>query len=434
MNENREYLFISYATEDWQLAEWLCLRLTAEGYRVWCDRFKLLGGESYPRDIPDAITNHTFRLIALLSRSSINKANPTKERTIAHNISQARRIDFIIPLKVDNIKTTELGWMSDLTYIPFDKNWAEGLRQLLLKLKSINTPSPFTNGKQLAINAILQRSPIKYEQEPIWSNLFEFVQIPDILYRIHFITNLTRDIRKELADRWDFYHISSEFYSFGPPPYDIIKPQHYNTSKYYWPRYDEIGHRNTKDILASLLRRSLYRLCIERGLFYEENMKCFYFPNDLLDKDRLYYTNTNGSITYVKVIGTRNFWTSTKPVQRYRYHLAFKVPIRRDIGEDIVMQLKVGIYLTDLTGNALEPRLRNSRRKHLTKNWFNKKWLNIYTAISQFISGGKELITIKNGDGEQIILSGKAMQFTAPYGIREAGNSIKDENDEYKEE
>src|SRR5438093_12082818 len=44
----RDHLFISYATEDWPLAEWLTRRLTAEGYRVWCDRFKLLGGESYP--------------------------------------------------------------------------------------------------------------------------------------------------------------------------------------------------------------------------------------------------------------------------------------------------------------------------------------------------------------------------------------------------
>src|SRR5437660_515138 len=39
-------LFISYATEDAALAQWLTLKLTAAGYRVWCDRVKLLGGES----------------------------------------------------------------------------------------------------------------------------------------------------------------------------------------------------------------------------------------------------------------------------------------------------------------------------------------------------------------------------------------------------
>src|SRR5207244_4953089 len=42
----RNHLFVSYATEDWSFVEWLVLRLTAEGYNVWCDRIKLLGGES----------------------------------------------------------------------------------------------------------------------------------------------------------------------------------------------------------------------------------------------------------------------------------------------------------------------------------------------------------------------------------------------------
>jgi hypothetical protein len=44
--ETRDHLFISYAGEDWPFAEWLALRLTAECYKVRCDRIKLLGGES----------------------------------------------------------------------------------------------------------------------------------------------------------------------------------------------------------------------------------------------------------------------------------------------------------------------------------------------------------------------------------------------------
>src|SRR5713226_3217000 len=97
----RAHLFISYAREDWPFVEWLALRLTAEGYKVWCDRFKLLGGESYPRDIDRAIKERTFRLLALLSRSSLNKPNPLKERTLALNLARERREDFLIPLNVD---------------------------------------------------------------------------------------------------------------------------------------------------------------------------------------------------------------------------------------------------------------------------------------------------------------------------------------------
>lgn len=93
----RDHLFISYATEDAALAEWLTLKLTAGGYRVWCDRVKLLGGESYPRNIDAAIEKRTFRMLALISRSSKSKDNPVKERTKALALGRQRKEDFLIP-------------------------------------------------------------------------------------------------------------------------------------------------------------------------------------------------------------------------------------------------------------------------------------------------------------------------------------------------
>lgn len=86
----RDHLFISYAGEDHTLAKWLALRLTAEGYAVWMDSLRLLGGESYPRDIDQALKERTFRLIAVLTRHSIGKPNPRKERTLGLNIARAR--------------------------------------------------------------------------------------------------------------------------------------------------------------------------------------------------------------------------------------------------------------------------------------------------------------------------------------------------------
>ena len=108
----RDHLFISYATEDSDFAEWLAVRLTAEGYKVWCDRTHLLGGESYPDDIDHAIKDRAFRLLALLSRASLRKPNPRKERTLALNIARERQTDFLIPLNVDGLSATDLDWMT----------------------------------------------------------------------------------------------------------------------------------------------------------------------------------------------------------------------------------------------------------------------------------------------------------------------------------
>ena len=121
----RDHLFINYASEDGVLAEWLTLRLAAEGYKVWCDKVKLLGGESYPVDVDLGIKESTFRLISLLSKHSLKKPNPLKERTLAINLGKERKIDFVIPLNVDGLSPTQLDWMTnDLTFIPFHQSWA----------------------------------------------------------------------------------------------------------------------------------------------------------------------------------------------------------------------------------------------------------------------------------------------------------------------
>src|SRR5690242_5913167 len=90
IDPQRDHLFLSYAWEDAALAEWLYRKLTAAGYLVWCDRFKVFGGDRWPKDIDDAIRRRTFRLIALISRFSLEKPNPTKERQLALALSKER--------------------------------------------------------------------------------------------------------------------------------------------------------------------------------------------------------------------------------------------------------------------------------------------------------------------------------------------------------
>lgn len=155
----RDHLFISYAWEDGALCEWLFRKLTAQGYRVWCDRFKVLGGAVWPTDIDDAIKNRTFRMLALLSRHSIAKPSPSKERQLALTLSKERRTQFIIPLNVDGLPSSELGWqLSDLNYIPF-QNWASGLAQLLATLTELRAPRPLrASGRRIAALSLDRKS------------------------------------------------------------------------------------------------------------------------------------------------------------------------------------------------------------------------------------------------------------------------------------
>ncbi len=59
--ENPTHLFISYATEDGALADWLARKLANQGYAVWLDRLKMLGGAPWSQSIAIAITEpHGF--------------------------------------------------------------------------------------------------------------------------------------------------------------------------------------------------------------------------------------------------------------------------------------------------------------------------------------------------------------------------------------
>ncbi|MBZ5503834.1 MAG: toll/interleukin-1 receptor domain-containing protein [Acidobacteriia bacterium] len=46
-NVSLDTVLISHATEDNEFTLWLALQLAKEGYRVWCDLTKLLGGENF---------------------------------------------------------------------------------------------------------------------------------------------------------------------------------------------------------------------------------------------------------------------------------------------------------------------------------------------------------------------------------------------------
>jgi hypothetical protein len=180
----RDHLFVSYAWEDGALAEWLTLRLTALGYRVWCDRFKLLGGESWPKDVDEAIKNRTFRMLQLVSRYSLHKENPIKERQLALALQRERREELFIPLNIDGTRATELNWqISDIVWVPFE-NWGSGLRQLLEKLESVDAPRPLCEeGREIAATAAFPPRVVVTEPESIVTNWFPFLAIPPLVKR-----------------------------------------------------------------------------------------------------------------------------------------------------------------------------------------------------------------------------------------------------------
>jgi hypothetical protein len=309
MNESSlisaDHLFISYATEDGILAEWLSLKLATEGYRVWCDRIKLLGGESYPRDIDEAIKTGSFRVLALLSHASIRKPNPVKERTMALNVGKKRGVDFMIPLNVSDLQPTDLDWMTgDLTFIPFG-NWADGFAQLLKKLHSIDAPRSLSNGKEAVCQWIdANARPIR-KHERLWSNLLPISEIPDVIWQ--FEVQAKNDVGN-YASHWPLYRQNrSAAWSFVPPP-DSLGLEYRATDEIKWRDTPLYKNLNLHSIVTSLIKQSINSHCLKKGLKLTPDFKRLYIPKGLLADDKIHYKTYNNTNSYLLATSERNFY------------------------------------------------------------------------------------------------------------------------------
>jgi hypothetical protein len=416
-NYQRDHLFISYASEDVALAEWLTFKLTTLGYKVWCDRIKLFGGESYPEDIDAAIKNRTFRFLGLLSHQSVSKPNPLKERTIALNIAEERKEDFVIPLNL-GVRKTELPWqLSDLTWVDFSKNWARGLAGLLKALRNAETPCPIENGRDMVSGSIISEEIMRNEPETIYSNFLRIKKIPQAISVIRFNHERATPEWTELQTVWAAHPVCGyTFLSFHEPPGN----QHYDVrDAHLWGSKDTIEGINTEDLVSELLRKNLYVLCCKKGLVWSRDHRWMYFPFDPKASNSLSFIDSHGSSNSIKVAGERKFFSPGKS-SRYRYHLAPTFRIMRNMfGEDFVVKLGLRIRITDTKGKSMQPRAAQARIKNVSKDWWNYEWVSRYLALCSFLSGGGNEIVIGEREPYKIILFATPLSYESPISLDE---------------
>jgi hypothetical protein len=414
-----DHLFISYAWEDAAFAEWLALKLTALGYAVWCDRFQLLGGESYPRDIDRAIKERTFRVLGLLSHASISKPNPVKERTLALSLGRERQLDFLIPLNVDGLRPSELDWMeSDLTFIPFHQSWHEGLTALLKKLQAIDAPRPMAGSTAIS-DWFASTTNLVVKAEQLWSNLFEIVELPEEIYWVTAPTGLPAG--------WPAYDENDGVWLLELPDalaFDFIRPESIELERL---RPEDPARR----ALANLLRQYLRRRCHELGLIETETGQLF-FPPGLLPGDRLPFTHHTGRQASLQVVGSKSFRAGEKTV-RNQHHLIVDFAPRLDRFGAPTIELRIRIHVTGLGGQALSAKLANRRRKRIAKSWFNHQWWSRQAAVARWFSQGDETISLGIGSA-RIVMRGQPAALPVNVGIDEDFNDGETEPDLYDED
>ncbi len=415
----RNHLFISSIDKDGVFADWLTRKLTAEGYPVWSERFQLLGGETYPDDIDDAIKNRTFRFLGLYSQASLTHQEVMRQRSLALNVRSERDQDFLIPLNVDGVDQTQLDSVTKtLKFIPFQYNWAEGLKQLLEKLESIDYPRSLPNGKRVAAASFLENDVQSDEKETLFSNCLQVQQIPTVIYRFKTQKEIPKEKLDELRFEWSYRRLDPHtFLSFHKPP-TLITKEYRITEKGggLWPEVERIDGIRSSNLVSELIRKALIVKCYQKGLRYCPETKRLHFPPDPVKKNPLYFIRPdNDSETYVVANGKRKHPSGGE----YLYSLAPDFFVRRDLFDDFTVLIRIHVRLSNTQGEPLKGhRMIVSRRKHLCKGWWNKEWFNRTLAVSQFLADENKIM-IGESEEAQIIIDATPFCMNVPVGINE---------------
>ena len=382
----RKLLFISYAYEDQVFAKWLARKLAFYGYGVWIDQIEMLGGESWVKEVDVAIKDHSFRVLGLLSKASIGKDNPRKERTLALQLGKQRKTDdFLITLNLDG---SQPDWtLSDISWISFRESWADGLRRLLKKLESLDAPKIHAGNSAIA-KAALERgaSLLSKKSEALTTNWMPFVQVPEVLH-IFDTSELDKEQVKLCRDLWPYYGLEpGKAAAFSPPPSEFAKVVKQTKEAVHWPSYDSIHDTSTHNIVSNLLKRSVHSWLIRAGCILAADYSAYYLPAPFKGESIFRFKDVDDKSSYIRVAGSVRLYRPNSAPEEIIHHPAIRYVIRKTDMGGFVIQLRPGVALFDGAHKPITGRKVGPRTKKVTRAYFNEKWRKRLMAFSQLLA------------------------------------------------
>jgi TIR domain len=445
----RNMIFLSHATpEDNELARWLALQLANEGYAVWCDLTKLLGGEDFWKDIQEAIRTRTLRFLFVLSKASNSKDGTLQELACAKAVGSSLKAeirDFIIALKVDDLPYSDVDIeIQRLNHVSFRGSWAEGLAKLLAKLEEDGVPKDPRFGNDAVCTWWRSQPTLSASQgllqqpDSLSSNWFEIERFPESLY--------CHDVSRRKPGRLDF-DVSNlrfpaakitdlSFLSFADAEalQGQLDPSIYIASSRVVAT-SQIIERSLPGIWSSLLNQML-RQAWERMMeiqgFSVQRVSMrptrFYLPKNKIPNDRIHFIGVDGKRSYRDIVGyatrlgTRRYWhyaVSSKPEMS---------PFPHFVVRGHVLFSDAGDVLWDNAEKAAKA------RRNQCKGWWNDEWRDRMLAITSHISDEEGKIQIPMAPGQFVTLSGRPALFDSPVAYQGVAEMDELLDDYYEDE
>lgn len=424
----RDTLLLSHANpEDNEFTLWLALQLANEGYRVWCDLTKLLGGEVFWDNIEEIIKTRAIKVLYVLSRTSNNKDGPLKELHFAQGVAKREKLrDFVIPLHIDNLPHGDITIeITRLNTVPCAKSWGAGLAKLLEKLEEDKVPKD-PNFNHTAVNdwwrtQFSAELGLRQEPEEYLSNWFP-VTLPEHIY-FHALSRKTiGKLEISPALPYPAVHDGTSLITFAAAP-DFegkLGPEMY-IAKASEPLVvaDLLAdtHSTLGKHLFQILRLAWEQMLDERKLPVHElanQAKCFYFPKNRVPNDKVFFTGVDGVRTYRAMVG---YSTRTNPatgvsVKRY-WHYAIQA--RPLVHPTLAYIFKSHVLFTNDGTTIWESKKKlAAARRSQCKSWWNDEWRDRALAAAAHLCDGTDKITVKLGSNVNLFVAPNPMPYRSP--------------------
>jgi hypothetical protein len=404
-------LFLSHANpEDNLFTRWLSLRLAREGYPVWCDLTKLLGGEDFWRDVEAALRDRTMKFLFVLSKTSNQKQGTKDELALARKVGKHLQ-DFIIPLRIDDLRSDDITIeLQRIAYIDFSKSWVAGYKQLLEALEKSGvkrdprfTPDAVTTWWR---NNYPATEGVSATPERCLTNWFEFSRLPGSLW-LHSIQE-GKQFEKIAEDGvLEFpipvYPHSRYLLTFGKAEevQDSLEKHGLNIAnsvelkveafRASGNEHPKIDRRIARNILLALFRQGFERYAASKGLLAYElsgGAKYYWFRKDLFEGDKVFFVNAAGEKNWRQMVGFKSLFAKEGESRIRNWH--FGVSAKSHFWPFSGLAVRAHVAFTE-NGVLYESKARqHSARRNQCKNWFNDDWLGRILAAMSFLAEGKE--------------------------------------------
>jgi hypothetical protein len=422
-------LFVSHANpEDNQFALWLTLRLAADGYPVWCDLTKLLGGEDFWKDAEAAIRTRTIKFLYVLSRASNMKDGPRSELQIAVNVAKAQKIkDFIVPLHIDGLPHTETNvLLAKLIAVPFEAGWARGYEQLLEKLEREGVSKRPNFGPEAVTSWWRgQFSPergVSRVSENYRSNWFPISSVPT-LYLHKLQRSVVGLLEPETALPYANFMDGLDLVTFAPArdlegklgaSTSIASSRSFSHEELLKTSCDTTGLTigKVRYFLSRLLRDAWDRWMASLGLgmyTLSDKANCFFFRRGDSDNLDIPFCGVDGKRTYRSVVGYKTMMNGSK---RFWHFGIDAQPVH-----DPVFAYRLASHvLFSEDGHTLwtDHRRMHRARRSQCKDWHNPEWRDRLLAVIAWLSNGESTIYVPVGEEAKVAVSTESVGFASP--------------------